>query len=106
MQPERHERHAIIKVSVVGHVHYGLTIRSEQGEPGYVDCMYVVDGLCRPSEWPVVGTQIEIVVHGYTNDSRRGYVDRIRGDARPSSLAEVRSQGKPDAPDAALFHDD
>jgi len=29
------------------------------------------------SEWPAIGTEIEVVVLGYTNESRRGHVDRL-----------------------------
>jgi len=37
-----------------------------------------------------------VVVLGYTNESRRGHVDRLKGDARPSSLAKARASNEPE----------
>ncbi|WP_409496694.1 hypothetical protein [Amycolatopsis sp. cmx-11-12] len=78
-QPEiqARKRYDLVRCTVVGHVHYGLLIETEDGERGFVDSSYITDGIGEP--WPAVGQQLRCVVLGY---ARRG--NRIRVAATPS----------------------
>jgi len=58
-----------VECVVVGHIHYGLLIESEDGERGFVDRMYI--GGAPGTPWPAVGTVLPCVVIGYTRRFNR-----------------------------------
>jgi hypothetical protein len=77
----------VVLCTVIGHVHYGPLIESEDGEQGYVDSTYVTD---KPDEpWPAVGDQVRCVVLNYVQGGR------LRVAASPTYVGGMIATGDP-----------
>jgi hypothetical protein len=55
-----------VTFTVTGHQHYGLIIRTDSDEPGWVEGEYISDLSLRPDQWPPAGTMLRGLVLGYT----------------------------------------
>lgn len=84
-------RYSLVTCTVASHQPYGLAIRSDSGEAGFVDRAEIADNAVPSDGWPAVGEPVVGVVLGYTND------ERLRVSARPSDVSLVRSVADPAA---------
>ncbi len=59
-----------VNFTVTGAQHYGVLIRTDSGERGWIESDYVSDVRPGRDEWPGVGTALRGLVLGYTKDGR------------------------------------
>ena len=69
--PERRlRRYSTVLGVVAAHKDYGLLLRLENDDEGFVDSSDVADAPVRPQDWPPVGTRLTAVVLGPTRMGR------------------------------------
>lgn len=83
-------RFDLMDCEVTGHQHYGLVIRAQGGQRGFIDSADISDSLRHGrSDWPPVGTRLTCVFLGMTKDGR------IRASARTSDIELVHEEANP-----------
>lgn len=70
MTVDRVARYEIVKCVVTGRQHYGLLVRTEGGEAGFIDSADIADGGNSKIDWPAIGSRLSCVVLGYTREGR------------------------------------
>jgi hypothetical protein len=80
----RYSRGNSVRFTVTGTQHYGVLIRTDSGECGWIEAEYISESVLHPDEWPPVGTSLQGLVLGYTSDGRvRVCLREVDGRASP-----------------------
>jgi hypothetical protein len=66
----RRSRGEQVRFEVTGWQHYGVLVRTEDDEVGWVEAEYISDLPLEQSDWPPAGTTLNGLVLGYTQDGR------------------------------------
>jgi predicted RNA-binding protein with RPS1 domain len=84
-------KYTVIECTVIGHRSYGLIVRLDSGESGFVDRSYIADTVLSIDEWPRVNTRIRGILLGYTRDGR------VRVSARRRDRVLIESLNNPES---------
>lgn len=100
VMPEQLTKWSLTSGTVVKHMHYGLRVQVPSGEIGVVDRIEIGDEYVDATDWPEVGSVVNVVGAGYAGrqlrlSTRPRHIEeaRTRAAARQSALSETETAG-------------
>jgi hypothetical protein len=80
---------------VTGAQHYGVLIRTDSGERGWVEAEYISETMLPRQDWPPVGTHLRGLVLGHAGDCRiRVCLRDVDGRPSPDLWPPVRPDSR------------